>query len=171
MKKKILGFTLAAMALSIASVNAQNPGSTSEAACQEQVVNQKPECCKNKKDGKHKKDGVKADRIDHKGPRFNPFNGIDLTPEQQQQIDKLKAERKEQRKQNKDADKAAKKEAQAKEREAYEAELAKILTPAQFATYKSNTENLKARSDMKGKKIEKKKGEKRDKKKNAEKTA
>ena len=73
----------------------------------------------------------------------NPFAGINLTPEQQQQVEKLRSDRKERKTADKEANKEAKKQAKAQERQQYEAELAKILTPEQMAQYKNNCDSLK----------------------------
>lgn len=101
-------------------------------------------------------------------PRINPFEGIQLTAEQQNAIDKLRQDRKVKR----EADKLAHKEAKKKIKEDFNSEVEKILTPEQYQQYKTNCENIALhRQDKMKKKVakrdsEKKGDKKKDKKKN-----
>lgn len=138
MRKKVLALVMGALAISTIGAFAQN-----ETNC---TAPQQKECCKEKKDCK--KEGRKAEKRAHKD-RLNAFEGINLSAEQQQQIEALRSENKAQR----EAIKKATKETVQKQREDYMAGLEKILTPEQLAQYKANVSNMKAdkRKDFKKK--------------------
>lgn len=146
MKKKILALTLAAFTLGIVSANAQTQ-ENGQTTAQEQVCKEKKECCKKikgEKGAKHaKKDFKRGDR-----PKMNPFFGIELTEQQEAQVKQLREQQKAQREQNKNLAK----EEKAKQREAFDAEMAKILTPQQFEVYQSNRQKLKEAKAKVGKK-------------------
>lgn len=157
MKKKLILFSfLSLFCLSTLTANAQS----------QQQNNTEQTCCSSDKKQKHEgKKGDKKCKGHKKGPRMNPFEGIELTAEQQQKIDKLKSDRKEKREQEK-RDKADKRK---KEREAFNKELESILTPDQMAQYNANCEKIAAKKkehkknkDNKGPKDNK--GDKKDKK-------
>ena len=138
MRKKVLGLVMAALAISSIGVFAQNDA-------QKNCNKQQKECCKEKKEKRGERGGKKEARL-------NPFTGITLSADQQQQIDQLKAERKAEQKEAK----AAKKNAMEQERQAYDASIAKILTPEQYKQYESNKANIRAAKQEKMKrKIEK----------------
>ena len=128
MKKTILALAFAVISLGTISAFAQ----TESSAPQQCEQTQKP-CCKGEK-GK-KKHG------DRQQSRVSPFQGIELTAEQQQQIDKLRAERRAKA----DEAKKAKKEAKAQERSDFDNAVAQILTPEQYAQYKANCDSIKAK--------------------------
>ena len=148
MKKKILALTLAAFTFGFVAANAQTQNETQK-PCHEQVCKDKKECCKDKKDG-FKKRGHKGEAMERQGNRakLNPMSGIELTEQQKTQIANLREQQKADRKK----DKEVAKENKAKMQEAYNAELAKILTPEQYKQYTANVENMK---QMKEKKMEK----------------
>lgn len=146
MKKKILALTLAAFTFGFVAANAQ---STNNATCDKAQT----ECCK-----KEAKEGKRADRT-----KYDPFAGIELTQEQKAKLSELRR----QKKADKEKSENAKKEARAKQQEAYNAEIAKILTPEQYQTYESNQKAMKeARKQkmekVKGKMKARKHGEKRE---------
>lgn len=149
MRKKVLGLVMAALTISSIGAFAQNQTSDNKPACE-----QTSECHKGKKDGKCKKDGKKDGK--KKGDRkhgdkvdgLNPFEGIQLTSEQQQKVDALKAERKAKMKAEKgkkEADKQAAKEARQQEKAQFDAQVAEILTPEQYTQYQSNCDSIKAK--------------------------
>lgn len=127
MKNKVLGLVIVALGFSTFGAFAQSTEKNNE--CTQTEVCTK-ECHKDKKDKKDKK---------LRKERFSPFAGIELTPEQQQSLDKLRADRKAQ----KEADKKAKKEAAKKDREQFNADVEKILTPEQFKQYQANCDSMK----------------------------
>lgn len=129
MRKNILGLVMAALAFSTIGAYAQSEKQT---VCTEQTQ----KCCKEKKN--HKKGEYKGDKKKRNHAKFNPFTGIQLSAEQQSQLDQLKADRKA----KKEADKADKKAAQKREREEYNAAVEKILTPEQFKQYKANCDSM-----------------------------
>ena len=156
MRKKVLGLVMAALAISSIGAFAQSESQQTR----EEV---KKECCKEKKEKKECKEG-KKDRKDgnkdrknkkmrdgKKEARIKPFDGIQLTEAQQAQISQLKKNRKE----NFKKVKAAQKQDFVKEREAFDQEVAKVLTPEQYKVYETNRDNIRAqkRSSMK-KKVE-----------------
>lgn len=155
MRKKVLGLVMAALAISTF-------GAFAAQQTEQPKTEQQAPCCKEKKGDQKKGDKKghkKGDKKGHKmaqGPKLNPFTGIQLTPEQQQKIDQLKADRKAKREAGKKADKEVRKA----EREKFNAEVAKILTPEQYKIYQANCDSLKAKKAD----FAKKKGERKDKK-------
>lgn len=149
MRKNVLGLIMAALAISSFGAFAQNETANSSATCQQTTAtckNTDGECAKNKKDGKKcKKDGKKLKKDGKKGnarmQRMNPFDGIQLTAEQQAKLDALKAERKA----SKEAAKKASKEARQAERKQFDEKVAKILTPEQYAQYEKNKKAQKVK--------------------------
>lgn len=139
MKKKILALTLAAFTFGIVAANAQTQSASDQASCKS-----KTECCKKEEKKEGKKDMKRGERA-----KLNPFNGIELTQEQKSQIAALREQQKADRKKAKDAQK----ETKAKEREAYDAKIATILTPEQLAVYQSNRQAMKEAREQKAKKI------------------
>lgn len=134
MKKKLILLSfLSLFGLTTLTANAQNP--------QTQVKQQQTCCNKEKCTGE-----VKKAKKMQKGPKVNPFEGLNLTSEQQSKIDKLKADRKDKR----DKDKKAQADARKKEREQFNKDLASILTPEQMAQYKANCEKIAAQKKNKG---------------------
>lgn len=128
--------------------------------CAPQTPGQK--CCKADKAGKHGKfdkagkhgKAGKGDRKFGKKGDFKKaaFEGIELTPQQQVQFDNLSQKQHEKSakvkadaKKAKEKAKADKKKKSLKNREAYEKEVKKILTPEQYAKYQENVKALKAR--------------------------
>lgn len=144
MKKKILALTLAAFTFGIVAANAQNETTTDANG------KAKTECCQ--------KDGKKCDKKGDKEARrearakLNPFNGIELTAEQKAQLKDLK----EQQKAGKKKTKEARQEERAAKAAAYDAEVAKILTPEQYQTYQANREAMKEARQKKMKKAKEK---------------
>ncbi|MCM1319872.1 MAG: hypothetical protein NC217_05775 [Muribaculaceae bacterium] len=125
MIKKI--FAVAVIALSSISISAMaqdRPGNCKGPKCDKQEQCSRP-APGNKKSGK--KD------------RLNPFQGIELTAEQQAKLDNLKKKDAEQRDKNKE--KVAK---ERKERmEKHDKEIKNILTPAQYQQYEANKQAMK----------------------------
>lgn len=127
------------------AISAQTPTTTSTDNNCQQTEN----CCK--KDGKKgckgdKKNG-KGHKHDRKGMKpgkghFNPFEGIELTQEQQ---NALKAMRQDQ----KNRDKANREEAMKQRDE----KIQTILTPEQYQQYKQNVEKAKANRPTDGKQM------------------
>ena len=139
MRKKVLGLVMAAMAISTIGAFAQTENaSSSNETCTEQTS----ECCNSSKDKKKKGDRKKGDKGECKKAKRDFFKGIELTEEQRQQIDALRKERQ--------AKRDAEKEAKEKEREEFNAEIERILTPEQYEIYKQNCENLKSKKHSKG---------------------
>lgn len=137
---------MAALTISTFGAFAQSETSQANAAVCEQTSNEcsadTKECKKDKKDKKHCKKGErKGECKGKKGQRQNPFQGIELTADQQQQIDALRAEMKA----AKEAGKKADKEAKAEARKQYDEKIAQILTPEQFTQYKANCDKMKDR--------------------------
>ena len=148
MRKKVLGLFMAALAVSSIGAFAQSESRQSG----EEV---KKECCKEKKEKKecHKLKKECKERKDfRKEARVTPFKGIQLSAEQQAQIDQINAERKA----NQKKIKADKKDAFEKERQAYDEQIAKVLTPEQYKLYENNKANMRAhKQDKMKKKLEK----------------
>ncbi|MCH5229664.1 MAG: hypothetical protein J1F12_06705 [Muribaculaceae bacterium] len=153
MKKTILSMMLA-IALCGGVAVAQTPDANTGATKQNQ------ECCQDsnsgktkQKDGKHKKDG-KGNKFNKEGRGFNPFDGIQLTNDQQQRLqvlqqglgpvrlDKAQQERipenpnltPEQKKQLKSEKKAQKQAAKKK----YLNGVKEVLTPEQYVIFLEN---------------------------------
>ena len=163
MKKKILAVVLAAFTFGFVSANAQNDNGNS--VKQEQTCNEGKKCCKDKKEGKRggKKDGKKGGRHEAakvKAERMNPLYGIELTADQQKKVDNLRAERKAKKEQSKQL---AKEERQ-KQNEAYDAEMKKILTPAQYEQYQANKVKMQERKEKKAEKLRDQSKERKEKK-------
>lgn len=140
MKKKILALVIGALAFSTIGAFAQSETS------QKTPVQKEAKCCKEKKDKDGHHNG--KDRKKGHGERINPFDGIQLSAEQQKKIEDLRAERRSQR----EADTTKAKEARKAQREEYNKKLTEILTPEQMAQYKTNCESIKARKHQKGSK-------------------
>ena len=139
MKKKVLALVVCALGISTIGAFAQ----TESAQKSEQKTEQ---CCKSKEGKKqHKGDFAKGDRKKGDRGKLNPFNGIQLTADQQQKISDLRAAQKTQR----EADKKMAKEARKQEREKFNAEVGKILTPEQMTIYNENCKALKAKMHQK----------------------
>lgn len=114
----------------------------------------KAKCCKGGKDMKagKKGHGPKGEgKIGRRGPGENPemFQDLNLTPEQQAQVDALMKTRAEKFKASKAEAKEAKAQAKADrsqrmkaDRQEFEAELQKILTPEQYATFQSRKSQM-----------------------------
>ena len=151
MRKKVLGLVIAALSFSAFGTFAQSEVQTGKASC-EQTSNCKKgdkNCKKVKKDGKNFKKEHKGH--DSKMSRINPFDGIELTAEQKQQIEALKAERKAKMGKEKDkreAQKKAAKEARAQEKMEFDKKVAQILTPEQYAQYQSNCQSIKTNKEI-----------------------
>ena len=132
MRKKVLSLIVAAMTIGTLGAFAQSE--TTNPTCEKATS----ECCiQGNKEFKGKHDGKR--KFDKKRKDFNPFEGIELTAEQQQQISALKEERKAQ----KEADKKAKKEACAQQKKQFDEKVASNLTPEQYAQYQANCEKRK----------------------------
>lgn len=129
MKKKILALAICAFGISTIGAFAQTEKSEGGKA--------KTECCK---EHKGKKFAGKGDK--RKGhAKMNPFEGIQLTADQQQKISDLRAQQKSKR----EAEKTAAKESRKKAREEFNAQLANILTPEQMEVYKANCDTIRAK--------------------------
>lgn len=104
-------------------------------------------CKENKECAKHAcKDGKKCDRKVREGNRCaGMFEGIDLTPEQQAQIDQLVSECKERGEANRVEKKAASLEQRKNEHAELQSKVEKILTPEQYAIFKGNMDKKLAR--------------------------
>lgn len=137
MRKKILGLVMAALAIGTVGAYAQTESQCSSASC----TSTEKQCKKEKKEKCHKK-GPRQERVD-------PFTGIQLTQEQQQKLDNLKAERKA----KKEAAKKEEKQAKAAEKKQFDAQVAEILTPEQYNQYKANCETIKAQKKEKKDKV------------------
>ncbi|MDE6268127.1 MAG: DUF1682 domain-containing protein [Muribaculaceae bacterium] len=134
MKKIILPLAFAAFIGM--TMNAQTNNSVKNAengCCQKQE-----QCCKT--DGKKcekeaKKEGHKKGDMRHGGKeRFNPFQGIELTADQQTQLQNLREERKlADRKKSED-----RKAEKAEQKKQYNEKVKSILTPEQYAQYEKN---------------------------------
>lgn len=146
MRKKVLGLIMAAMTIGTFGALAQTENTNN--TCTEQTQ----ECCKKDKGDKKKcekgdrkkGDRKKGEKGEFKKEKKDLFKGIELTSEQQTQIDQLRSECKTQREADKKADKEAKKEAREKQRTEFNAGVEKILTPEQYKIYQTNCENIKA---------------------------
>lgn len=154
--------------------------------CAPQTPGKDGKCCKADKAGKHGKTGKdgKHGKAGKDGRKFGKkddfrkaaFEGIELTPQQQVQFDKLSQKQHEKSakvkadaKKAKEKAKADKKKKSLKNREAYEKEVKKILTPEQYAKYQDNVKALKAqRSSEKQVKKEGRKRLKGDRPRNAD---
>lgn len=153
MRKKAIALFMGALLFSTIGAFAQTENKGNNITCE-----QTSECCKNKKE---KKDHKKGNKKHGQKARFNAFNGIELTAQQQQQIDALKAERKA----KKEADKKQNFEQRKKDKEEFDQKVSKILTPEQFALYKANCDSLKVKKEKMKKKVCKVKKDKREAKK------
>ncbi|MCH5224273.1 MAG: hypothetical protein J1E82_09550 [Muribaculaceae bacterium] len=177
MKKKVLGFIVAIAAIASGSIYAQNQ------SCNNQQGEQK-ECCKEaKKDKKDKKD--KGGKKMAEKPRFNAFEGIQLTDNQQQKLQELRkglgpVKLTDEQKKNltDDQKKQMKAEAKAKKADAkknYLNGVKEILTEQQYVIFLENNylngpgsqkfkgnKPFKANKDMKGKGPKGKKGDKKE---------
>ena len=141
MRKKVLGLFMAAIAVSTIGAFAQNDNQQTR----EQI---KKECCKEKKECTKDKKCKKDHKMrEGKKEKLNPFAGIELTAEQQKQLEQLKADRKAKR----EAAKETKKQAFEQERKAFDAEIAKILSPDQYKQYESTKANMRAHKKDKAK--------------------
>lgn len=149
MRKKVLGLMMAALAISTIGASAQTE-TTPVAPIKKECCKEKKEYTKEKKELCPVKEGKKEISKDVKKhvvrdaakPRFNPFEGIELTPDQQQKLDKLKAERKSRN----EANKKATQEQMKQEQEEYTNSVISILTPEQATIYKANIEKRKAKA-------------------------
>lgn len=161
MKKKITTIALSAFLFS-AGMMAQTPDSNPscgncvapDSVCNTEVPcprrgdfdKQGPKC--DKQGPKCDKQGPKCDRkgkcvkdFEKKGrlAAINPFAGIELTPEQQASVNKLKEDRREtMKKAREDMEKKTD-----KANEKFSSKLKKILTPEQYAQYEQNKEKMK----------------------------
>lgn len=88
-----------------------------------------------------------------------PFDGLNLSPDQQKKLEKLRDKKKDDRKKEKAERKKEKKERKDRRddrRAEYDREIAKILTPEQYAAYKANCETIKTNKKIAGKRSGKK---------------
>lgn len=121
MKKTLLSIAFLMAGMFAMTMNAQQPATDKQ--CQK-------ECCQQEK-GKH---GQKA-------PRFNPFEGITLTAEQEAAVKALNEKSFKSNKEARDQRKqegAKLREAGKENRKEYLKEMQKILTPEQYVTYLEN---------------------------------
>lgn len=152
MKKILISCAVALLSMTAFSASAANDNNNGKEGCKTECVG-KGSCDKNKdckgKKGKKGKKGHKGgkDCGRHgqqccKAKKGNPtFAGIELTAEQQQKIEAINAKRKAAvEKSRKELQKAIE-----KDREAYNAEVRKVLTAEQQLTYDKNVAEMKAR--------------------------
>lgn len=116
---------MAALALTSTAAFAQDANKEN---CPKKEHCQKADC---KKDGKKECKSLKL------------FSGIELSADQQKQLDQLCSQRQE----NKKADKKARLEAKKQERQDFDDAVAKILTPEQYTLYKANCAKVKEKHD------------------------
>lgn len=150
MKKKILSAAILLFGLTAMSVSAQEKA-TSEKQCTEQT-----DCAKQKAHGKKEKKNrrdkneAKVEMREHRQmcrAQFNPFEGLDLTEQQQSQLEALRAEFRPSREEMKDDAKDGKKdfkEEMTKSRETYLAKVKEILTADQYVKFLENSFNTQA---------------------------
>lgn len=124
MKKTVISIAVAAAAVLTGSAFAQNPVNCSSTTCTQTT---------------------KADaRQAKKQPRVDPFAGLNLTAQQQQSIDALRAERSKactaskEAKQQKQQAREERMNARKENRTAYLAKVKSILTPEQYVQYLEN---------------------------------
>lgn len=164
MKKKILGVAILLFGLTAMGVSAQQTTSTADNTVAKERVECKKDGKKAKKDkGEHrKKDGERA----RKASEFNPFEGIELTADQQTKLNELRESMKTERKaemENRKAEKVemkkavkegketvtrdsartkadlkARKEAMTQKKADYLAKVKEILTPDQYVKFLEN---------------------------------
>lgn len=127
MKKQIISLAIAAFALTSFTSVAQNPASAATKNC----TNKECAATKGNKDSKR--------------PAYNPFEGLNLSADQQAKLDALQAEQKAARDAKRTADKTKKQEARNAQKEAKKAErkaqldkIKAILTPEQYVTFLEN---------------------------------
>lgn len=135
MKKTVVTLTLAVVTLFGFSAFAQQQDNTK---CNKENTEK---CCKSEK-------GKKCERGDR--PRFNPFEGIQLTAEQQSKIDLLKQEcqakrqemKKDYKQKSDDRKNAVSREERMKQRQQFKrdqlAKIKAILTPEQYVQFLEN---------------------------------
>lgn len=166
--KKILMTLSLALAAVIAVPSVMNAQDVNATQTEQKAECTNPECTKDKKECKKgdRKDFKKGKHSEYKGRKMKKgeagnmhrmrrgegdplFNGITLSAEQQQQFKDLKEKRAAEHKAaraEKQKAKETKKEARAAEmkakREAYDKEVAKILTPEQMKQYNANKEQM-----------------------------
>lgn len=129
MKKYILSLAFVAAGIFSFNALAQQPDCCTKATG---TCSQNTECCKAPKK--------------HKSPKLNPFEGITLTPEQQQSIDQLKEKCKNERTVAKKERKEKKEQARQEmknSRKQYLEEIKNILTPEQYTKYLENMASKK----------------------------
>lgn len=150
MKKTILTLALAILTLSGANVMAQSV-SAQQNDKTEQCA-KKGKCDKAKKDKCDKKDckkGEKGNKPGRKGPKApkgdNLMQGITLTTEQQQKIDKIKADTKSEFAKIKEDTQKDRDKVMEKSRK----EIEKVLTKEQRVQYESNLKMMKERQQLK----------------------
>lgn len=131
MKKKLFAIAIIALTLCSFSLNAQQPQANNNLQIQESSV-ARPGTYRI-----HKYDGPAMMSAAKKNSEAC-LKGIDLTAEQKSKIEKLHKENR--KKHDKQREKSAKE--RKKNSEKMDKEMKKILTPQQYAQYKSNKENL-----------------------------
>lgn len=141
MKKKVLGLAIAAMSFVAFSGMAQTP-TTAESNCASAADCPQKECVKKECS---KKECCKLDKKGRRGAIANPFEGINLSADQQAKIKQLDERRREARKQKAADRKAAKHQADSAhiaafkaERKAYLGEVKEILGPENYMIYLEN---------------------------------
>lgn len=144
MKKIILPLAFAAFMGMTMNAQTNNSVKNAETGC----CQKQEQCCKNdgkKCDKQAKKDGQKKGDMSRRGgkERFNPFQGIELTADQQAKLQNLREERK-LADQKKSEDRKAEKAEQKKQ---FNEKVKSILTPEQYAQYEKN---MAQKADQKG---------------------
>lgn len=142
MKKKILGLAFVAMSLIAFNSNAQTDAS-SGGTTQETVVKSKKDV--RKSDNKFdRKDGLRFDKK-NRADRMNPFEGINLTEQQQSQLKDLYTKRREARKQeaqtrreNKQANDSTRMAQRRRDRKSYLEEVKAIIGPDNYVIFLEN---------------------------------
>lgn len=156
MKKTIFGIAILAASIIGSTASAAQVAQDNSSCPKQEQCQKSKDCKKGKKDGKRGHGEKAQGKHGHgkKGQGFNPFEGIELTADQQSRIDALRAEQKAkheaQRAERKEEKAAAKQEARA-QREAqmneFDAQVQTILTADQFQVYTANRQALKAKKE------------------------
>lgn len=146
MKKIILPLAFAAIMGMSMSAQTNNSDNNSNVAC----TQQKEQCNKSCKDCEKRgtSDCVKKKEMMHKGQRMhvNPFQGIELTADQQAKLKALREDRQRNDEANAENRKAQKEE----QMKQYNEKVKSILTPEQYAQYEKNLSQRPDRMKQKG---------------------
>lgn len=164
MNKRIFGIAVLAASLMAPTAFAATQDNTTakQEQCQKKDCKDKKECKGKQECNGDKKECNGGKKAHHKGFKggqkrggFDPFAGIELTPDQQTKVNALMESQKQrheamraQRKEQKQLDKEAAREARQADMQQFDAQVQTILTADQFEVY---TANRKAMQEMKAK--------------------